>query len=79
MPIWWLFELLNRRLGSWRYVGAEEITGLQHALLASLSFSTVVPAVFETAKLLRTFHWTERLAHGPRVAIARPGGPRGVQ
>lgn len=72
VPIWWLFELLNERLESWRYVGAEEITGLQYVLLASLSFSTVAPAVFETAELLRTYPWTDRFARGPRVPDSNP-------
>jgi hypothetical protein len=39
-----------------------------------LSFSTVVPAVVETAELVRTFAWTESLARGPRLKLAaRPG------
>lgn len=67
VPVWWLFELLNERLQNWRYLGAEEITTLQYAVLASLSFSTVIPAVFETAELLRSFRWTEAFARGPRV------------
>jgi hypothetical protein len=71
IPIWWLFELLNRRLGNWIYLGGEGLTGLSYALFASLSFSTVVPAVFETAELVRCWRWTERLAAGPRL----PAGP----
>jgi hypothetical protein len=67
VPVWWLFELLNQRLRNWHYLGGEELTDLQYALLASLSFSTVIPAVFETAELLRTFRWTERFGRGPRV------------
>lgn len=35
------------------------------------SFSTVIPAVFETAELLGTFRWTGRLARGPRVPDGR--------
>ncbi len=68
IPAWWLFELLNRRLGNWIYVGREEIGDLEYVLVASLDFSTVIPAVFVTAELLRTFSWCDRFARGPRLA-----------
>ncbi len=71
IPAWWLFELINRRLGNWMYVGREEIGNLEYALLASLDFSTVIPAVFVTAELLRTFAWCDRFAGGPRLATTR--------
>lgn len=67
VPMWWFFELLNRRLGNWIYLGGDGLSDLEYALLASLSFSTVIPAVFETAELVRSFGWTERFAAGPRV------------
>lgn len=51
IPIWWFFELLNRRVGNWEYVGSETLSGVEYFFWASLSFSTVVPAVFETAEL----------------------------
>lgn len=72
VPVWWLFELLNERLRNWHYLGAEEITPFQYAVIASLSFSTVIPAVFETAELLRSFRWTEAFARGPRVPDGTP-------
>lgn len=71
VPLWWFFELLNRRLGNWIYVGGESLSDLQYFLFASLSFSTVVPAVFESAELIRSGSWIERFAAGPRV---RSGG-----
>ncbi|PYK92087.1 MAG: hypothetical protein DME40_05645, partial [Verrucomicrobia bacterium] len=40
------------------------------------SFSTVMPAVFETAELVGTFKWVERFTFGPRVretAALEPG------
>lgn len=70
VPAWWLFELLNQRLRNWQYLGAEELSDLQYAILSSIAFSTVIPAVFETAELLRTFRWSERFARGPRVPDA---------
>ena len=54
-PAWWLFELFNLRLQNWVYVGRETFTNLEYALLTSLSFSTVIPAVFGTAELMGTF------------------------
>lgn len=68
MPVWWLFELFNLRLGNWEYLGREHFSDLEYFLLSSLSFSTVVPAVFGTAELMRGMRWVERFEHGPRLA-----------
>ena len=59
-PAWWLFELLNIRTANWIYVGKEFFTDFEYAAYATLSFSTVMPAVFETAELISTFKWTAR-------------------
>ncbi len=59
-PAWWLFEALNLRTQNWHYVGREFFTNTQYALLATLSFSTVMPAVFGTASLMATFEWVKR-------------------
>ncbi|MBN1481311.1 hypothetical protein EH223_02960 [candidate division KSB1 bacterium] len=56
-PAWWLFELINMRTQNWHYMGRELFTNLEYGLLASLSFSTVIPAVFGTAELVSTFRW----------------------
>ncbi len=58
-PAWWLFELLNVFTNNWRYMGCEYFTGMQYFLLASLSFSTVMPSVFGTAELISTFKWAK--------------------
>jgi len=55
IPIWWLFEILNWRVKNWHYIGRELFSNLEYGFLASLSFSTVVPAVFEAAELVSTF------------------------
>ena len=68
---WWTFELLNWRTQNWVYLGTEAFTPLEFALLASLSFSTVVPAVFGTAELVSTFGWVRRLKPGWRIATTR--------
>ena len=66
-PAWWLFELINLRTQNWHYLGAEDMGRLAYALTASLAFSTVIPAVFETAELARSFSWVDRLRRGPRI------------
>lgn len=76
VPIWWLFELLNLRLGNWIYPARSEFGDLEYFFWSSLCFSTVVPAVFETAELVRGLAWLRRLHGGPRLpsgAAARVG------
>jgi hypothetical protein len=63
-PAWWLFEIINQRTHNWEYLGREHFTDLEYFLLCSVSFSTVMPAVFETAELVYTFRWSTRLASG---------------
>ncbi|HSH42422.1 MAG TPA: hypothetical protein VK973_09910 [Arenicellales bacterium] len=52
---WWYFELLNRFIQNWQYLGVEDYSPLRYALGATLAFSTVLPAVLGTAALLSTF------------------------
>lgn len=68
-PVWWIFEAINRRTANWEYLGSNTFTELEYYLLCTLSFSTVMPAVFETAELARTFRWQERFACGPRLKL----------
>ena len=67
MPAWWLFELLNGRTQNWVYEGRQFFSDAQYAVLASLSFSTVMPAVFGTAELVSTFDWLARARRGLRI------------
>lgn len=60
-PFWWLFELFNYHLKNWQYIGKENFTNVEYALLASLSFSTVIPAVFGSAELASTFGWINKI------------------
>jgi hypothetical protein len=66
-PVWWLFELINWRTGNWEYLGREAFSQFEYHLLCTISFSVVMPAVFETAELVRSFRWIERFASGPCV------------
>jgi hypothetical protein len=55
MLFWWIFEFINIPLKNWSYSGLE---GLRWGkdLFGSLSFATVLPALFETVELIRTVH-----------------------
>ena len=44
---------------------------MQFNVLSTISFSIVVPAVFETAQLMRSFHWIERFASWPLIPATR--------
>ena len=70
VPIWWTFEAINLRTQNWHYVGGESLGDLEYALLASLSFSTVVPAVLGTGELLAGCDFIQRFRRGP---VLRPG------
>jgi hypothetical protein len=54
-PVWWLFELANSRLHNWQYVGAEHFSPFWFFFWATINFTTVVPAVFGAAELMRSF------------------------
>lgn len=70
-PAWWFFEALNWRLQNWVYQGAELFTPLQYWFWATLSFSTVIPAVFGTAELFSSFDFVKRIRRGPVVHPTR--------
>ncbi|MBW8011360.1 MAG: hypothetical protein FVQ83_08985 [Chloroflexi bacterium] len=65
-PGWWLFEILNLRTQNWIYDGREYFTDFEYFILASISFSTVMPAVFGSAELASTFGWIKHIKKGPR-------------
>jgi hypothetical protein len=66
-PAWWLFELINLRTANWEYLGRELFGPVSFSLLCTIAFSTVIPAVFETAQLICSFNWVNRFKVGPRV------------
>jgi hypothetical protein len=70
-PVWWIFEVINQRTGNWEYRGSRDFTQFEYYTLCTISFSTVMPAVFETAELVRSFRWVQRFATGARVRPAR--------
>ena len=70
-PAWWLFEAINLRTQNWIYIGADSFRPFAYAFWTTLSFATVLPAVFETAELMASFAWVGRLSHGPRLQPTR--------
>lgn len=76
IPLWWVFEFANQFLGNWRYVQSIHRSTFAYVTLASLAFSTVMPAIFVTAELYRSIgtftfarHWI-RIAPAKRMLIA---------
>jgi hypothetical protein len=72
-PFWWVFEGLNVPVQNWHYVLDRPYSTLAFFLIASLNFSTVLPAVMEMAELLASFTpLRPRLRPpdvGPRVSV----------
>jgi hypothetical protein len=66
-PVWWLFEAINWRLQNWEYLGAELFQPFEFFIWATLSFTTVIPAVFGTAELVSTLGFLQRLGRGPVI------------
>jgi len=64
---WWFFEFVNRFVGNWHYVNVERFSALEYTMLATMSFSTVLPAVASMTRLLSSF---------PRLQEAWLGLPR---
>ncbi len=52
---WWFFEYLNRFVQNWYYVEVDSFSAAGYAVSASVSFSTVLPAVLGTRDLLLTY------------------------
>ena len=71
---WWFFEYLNRFVQNWYYLNLEHFTPGAYILFATLAFSTVLPAVISTTRLLQTFP----LFHTGLQALIpiRPRAPR---
>lgn len=66
-PVWWIFEWLNKVAGYWQYLGVEEFTDLEYNIFATISFSTVIPAIFSTSEWLATFSFTDRFRRGIKI------------
>lgn len=65
---WWVFEGLNVPVQNWHYVTERYYSPLAFFLIATLNFSTVLPAVMEMAELV-----TSCPGLRPRLAADDPG------
>ena len=63
---WWFFEYLNRFVQNWFYLGVEAHHAWHYFWMATLPFSTVLPAV------LGTEEWLAGWGYGERFRQARP-------
>ncbi len=70
-PIWWLFEGLNEFTHNWHYYVPVNYSALQIIVVATINFTIVIPAVFETTQFLLTFLVFQRLEF-PRLAFPLP-------
>ena len=70
-PCWWLFELINERTQYWVYSAREQFSDLEYFAFATLSFSTVVPAVFGTSSAIATLKWSPRLRQWSKISSSR--------
>jgi hypothetical protein len=64
---WWLFEYLNRFVQNWYYTACGDFSAWQYLLAATLSFSTVLPAVLSVEEWLAS---TPRSAAGLERFVA---------
>lgn len=74
IPFWWLFEGINLRMHNWEYVGSHQFGPISYFLFASLSFSTVIPAVLTTAEWVRHWQWVDRLKKAKPLHISSKKG-----
>ncbi|MBX6341917.1 MAG: hypothetical protein IRY97_05615, partial [Thermomicrobiaceae bacterium] len=72
VPFWWLFEWLNGFIQNWHYLTPRHYGTVEYFLLASLAFSTVVPAVLETTELAASLRLGERLPSLPAWRLSGP-------
>lgn len=56
---WWFFEYLNRFVQNWHYTGVH-YGAFEYFLHATLSFSTVLPAVLGTREWIASMAWVEQ-------------------
>ena len=72
IPIWWIFEGANDRMGNWVYILPRHYSWLQYRAEASLAFSTVAPAIFVLAEFVRAILWKGEV-RWLRLAPSRTG------
>jgi hypothetical protein len=69
---WWFFEYLNRFVQNWSYTGAD-FGPPEYFLFATLSFSTVLPAIAGTREWLLSYScWSSTYHHFHPVRFSSP-------
>src|SRR5437588_7068753 len=63
-PVWWMFEVINRRTTNWEYLGSNHFTTFEYYVLCTISFSRVWPAGFGTEGLVGACSVLERSSLG---------------
>jgi len=70
--VWWMFEFIGYILQNWYYVGTEGFTStFEKLLFGTISFATVIPAVFETSILLKSIHLFDGIVLKKRHDISK--------
>jgi len=69
--VWWIFEMINFRTQNWTYPGVELFSPLAFTFWSTLSFTTVIPAVFGSAEFFASFGFVKRLKPGLIVGTDR--------
>ena len=64
---WWYFEYLNQFVHSWYYTGVD-YGPIRYSMHATLSFCTVLPAVYTTRTVIANTWWFKQRFHGlPKI------------
>ncbi len=70
--VWWAFEAIGWVVGNWYYTGLEGFgSRLESLAFGTISFSTMIPAVFETSILLKTVHIFDKVRLEERHMISK--------
>ncbi len=68
---WWLFEFTNLKLNNWSYTGVGLSSTLMRNLFGTISFATVLPALFETTELIRSVGLFEKVKFKKQHKISK--------
>ncbi len=75
---WWLFEFTNISLNNWSYSGLDNyaqsyaLNNILKNLFGTISFATVLPALFETVELIRSIGLFEKKKLKKQHNISKP-------
>ena len=70
-PYWWAFEGINQITQNWVYVTTGDDGGIISYIEASLSYSVVIPAVFEVSELIGSFGFIKWFGRLPALVLSR--------